>query len=210
MPQFEKRSPSKREVDSHPEPQVPMTTEPRCKVCKSPYRPGIDKMLAAGVGHTAIARAFNDEVDRRSIANHADKHLNYNDAAIRQIIQHEAEQMSENIEDGVKGILARKAFLQTALHKVHQAIINDEVSVEVRDAIGIIQQLEKMDSATESAAVEELRIQFNAFLQALKETVDQEKWEEILARTKDILQANDIGMGSTSSTALPQQLESPK
>lgn len=202
MPKFEKHHKQSNEPPKAPV-KSPMIVEPRCNVCKSQFRPAIDKMLAAGVGYTEISRSFNYEIDRRSIASHADKHMNYQDAAVRQIIEHEAAQMSENIEDGVKGVLARKAFLETALHKVHQAVLNDEVEVEVRDAIGIIQQLDKMDSATSSAAVDEIRIQFNAFLQALKETVAQEEWERILLRTREILEATE------GRSNLPQ-LESPR
>jgi hypothetical protein len=205
MPKFEKHH--KNSNDGEPKApaiKAPMIVEPRCNVCKSQFRPAIDKMLAAGIGYTEISRSFNYEIDRRSIASHADKHMNYQDAAVRQIIEHEAEQMSENLEDGVRGVLARKAFLETALHKVHQAVLNDDVEVEVRDAIGIIQQLDKMDSATSSAAVDEIRVQFNAFLQALKETVAQEEWERILFRTREILEATE-GRSNLPQLASPKE-----
>lgn len=205
MPKFEKKPSAPSGETNKPAEAPPMIVESRCKVCKSQYRPSIDKMLAAGIGYTEISRSFNFEIDRRSISTHAEKHMSYQDAAVRQIIEYEATQMSENIEQGVKGILARKAFLETALHKVHQAVLNDEVEVEVRDAIGIIQQLDKMDSSTSSAAVDEIRVQFNAFLQALKETVDQNEWEKILLRTRELLEATE----GSDRISLPQ-LESPK
>lgn len=207
MPQFEKKEPKRREEVTTRAAVPQKIVVAQCNVCKSPYRDAIDKMLAAGVGYTEISRSFGFEIERRSIAGHAEKHMNCDEAVIRQIVEHEASQMSENIEDGVKGVLARKAFLQTALHKVHQAVINDEVAVEVRDAIGIIQQLDKMDSATSSAAVDEIRIQFNAFLQSMKELVDPKEWDQILARTREILEASDIK--GIKPVDLPQ-LASPK
>lgn len=206
MPKFEPKENPKPEGPPKPTQKAPMIVEPRCNVCKSQFRPAIDKMLAAGIGFTEISRSFNFEIDRRSIATHAEKHMNYEDAAVRQIIEYEAQQMSENIEDGVKGVLARKAFLETALHKVHQAVIAGEAEVEVRDAIGIIQQLDKMDSATSSAAVDEIRVQFNAFLQSMKEIVPQEDWDRILSRTREILEAAEI---SGSRVSQPQ-LASPQ
>jgi len=207
MPKFEKKETTRNSSDEGAAMAVvpPMIVEPKCHVCKSKYRTAIDKMLAAGIGFTEVSRTFDFEIDRRSIANHAEKHMNYEESAIRQIVEHEAQQMSESAEEGIKGVLARKVFLQTALYKVHQAVVNGEVEVEVRDAIGIIQQLDKMDSATSSAAVDEIRIQFNAFLQAMKELVDPKEWDQILARTREILEASDIGI----KTELPQ-LESPK
>lgn len=201
MPKFEPK-PKAQSAEPSPKPGIPMIVEPRCNVCKSQHRPAIDKLLAAGIGFTEISRSFNFEIDRRSIATHADKHMNYEDAAVRQIIEYEARQASENLEDGVKGVLARKAFLETALHKVHQAVLAGEAEVEVRDAIGIIQQLDKMDSTTQSAAVDEIRMQFNAFLQSMKEIVPQEDWERILSRTREILEASDIAPSKLSQPQL--------
>jgi len=55
--------------------------QPRCRVCKSPFRVEVEKALIEGkLNFSAIARAVpanieGERVTRRSIRNHYDKHL---------------------------------------------------------------------------------------------------------------------------------------
>ena len=194
MPKFDKsqkpangngkgNSPAKRDP-------APGVVEPRCHVCKSKYRKAIDRMIAMGTSYVEISRIFSNEedtIDRRSIANHADKHLNYEEAAIRRIVEQEAQEAQQNIEEGIQGALTRRVYLNVGLQKALEALLSGDAMVEPKDAIAIIQLLDKLDNQSEGAALEEMRVQFQAFVQAIRELLPPEKWQEILDRTKEIL-----------------------
>jgi len=57
-------------------------TEPRCRVCVSPFRESIERMTVAGATYSFIARRtpsdrLGRKVDRRSISNHHLKHMEW-------------------------------------------------------------------------------------------------------------------------------------
>jgi hypothetical protein len=148
-------------------------TEPRCHVCQSKYRQAIDRMIALGTSFTEISRVFGGEVDRRSISNHAEKHLRYEERAVRRIIEEQAQDLNENAELGISSELKRRAYLETALHKAMEQLLDDKTFIEPRDAIAVIEQLSKADQRTAGAQLDEIKIQFHSFLQALKEVAAQ-------------------------------------
>lgn len=161
--------------------------EPRCHVCQSKNRRMIDKLIARGTNYSELERIF--DINRQAIGRHADRHLNYENAAIQQIIREEAIAAEENIEEGVKGITMRKVYLNTALHKAMEALLEGDVIPEPRDAVAIIERLEKFDEKTQEVALEEIRLQFFAYLQAMKEIVSDDIWDQIKQRTKELISA---------------------
>jgi rubrerythrin len=158
----------------------------RCKVCSSDFSKAIDRMIALGTSYSEISRIFN--ISRSSIGRHAKNHLNYEEAAVRQIIAKEMEEAQSDIEEGVNGAIARRAYIDVAIQKGFEALLDNSVAVEVKDVATLIQLKEKMDSDLDGAALDEVRTQFNAFVQAIREIAPPEMWEKILIRTKDILQ----------------------
>lgn len=164
-----------------------VVTEPRCHVCKSKFRQAIERELIYGTSYQQIADIYG--IDRRGVSNHNDKHLRIEDAAMRALVKREAEARQENIEEGLSGAIKRRQYLESALRKAQEALINNEVIVEPKDAVSIIERLEKLDEQTSSAAIDEMRTQFFAFLQAVKEQVPRETWEKINFRTKELVNA---------------------
>lgn len=165
-------------------------TEPRCHVCTSEYRRAIDRMIAMGTGSAEISRIFGGVIDRRSIARHAAKHLNYEEAAIRQIIERETAVAEENAEEGIQGVTKRKVYLETALHKAMMALQSENFVVEPKDALAVIEALNRFDNQSVGAQLDAVKIQFNAFLQAIREIAaqrgDPALGSDILIRAKQI------------------------
>lgn len=192
MPRFDRNGdgnggPPKRETSV-------ALTEPRCKVCTHPHRHAIDKLLAIKRPYAEIERIFSnddDKLDRRSISTHDKKHLSYDDAAVRQLIEHEAEQANENLKEGIRGNLQRRLTLDVAIQKGFDGLIRDDIEVELRDLVKVIEVRERMDAQVTGAAVEELQVQFNAFRQAVQEIVPSDQWVKLLDRTKDIIRQPD-------------------
>ncbi len=177
-------------------------TEPRCHVCQSKHRTAIERELVLGTSYKRLGEIY--EIDRRSISNHDQQHLRVEDAAIRELVRREAESREEVIEEGVSGAIRRRTYLEQALRAAHEALLNGEVIVEPKDALGVIERLEKLDEHSSAAAVDEIRTQFFAFLQAVKEQVARDQWEKINLRTKEL-----VGASKRSSQALDEgrQLE---
>jgi hypothetical protein len=163
---------------------IPIINEPRCKVCQSTHRQLIDTMLAKGMTYSEIERQMEfAQIPRRSISLHAQKHLGYEAAAVRKVIEEEAEAASRNFDEGVGRIITKKAYLEIALQKAHDALLNDDVMVEPKDAVKIIETLAKMEESGQVEALDSLRAQFQMFMQAVKEVVAKEHWNAIVTRT---------------------------
>lgn len=165
-------------------------SESRCHVCQHKHRDAIDRLLAMHTRYIDIERLFSTDeqkLDARSVSKHAKLHLNYDDAAIRQIVEYEAQQSDENLSEGIRGAFSRRVYLDVALKKALDSIIDGEMVVEPKDAVKIIELREKLDKDTDSAAREELWVQFNAFKQAVLQICPPEMKWEILELTKQIL-----------------------
>jgi transcriptional regulator of heat shock response len=190
MPQFNK--PNQSNSNNNSNAVAPITPsnlsyrDVRCKVCSSDFAKAIDRMIALGTSHSEIARIF--DISRSSIGRHAKNHLNYEEAAVRQIIAREMEEAQADIEEGISGAISRRAYIDVAIQKGFEALLDNNVTVEVKDVATLIQLKEKMDSETDGAALDEVRTQFNAFVQAIREVAPPEMWEKILIRTRELVQ----------------------
>jgi hypothetical protein len=153
-------------------------------VCSSDFAKAVDRMIALGTSHSEIARIF--DISRSSIGRHAKNHLNYEEAAVRQIIAREAEEAQADIEEGISGALARRVYIDVAIQKGFESLINNEAPIEVKDVATLIQLKEKMDSEYGGAALDEIKTQFNAIVQAVREVAPQEMWEKIAIRAREL------------------------
>lgn len=155
--------------------------EPRCSICKSRFRRTIDQLLAIGVPFSEIARQFEEEgIERRSLANHKKRHLSVEQAAIRQVIEEKARQLGEDVDNTSKFLLTRKGYMEVAMMKSFQAIIDGTLTPEPRDVVHMIALMEKMEKDTTLNQVDEMIRDFNAFSQAVKENVPTELYDKIL------------------------------
>lgn len=159
-------------------------TESRCHVCQHGQRHAIDRLVAIGTSYSEIERIF--DVSRKSVASHADKHLNIEDAAIRTIVMREAEKVQANIETGVTGIINDRLYLEVALQKAMDALLSGTTIVEPKDAVAIIQLKQKLDSDHSGAITESYQLQFNIIVQAVIETSPPELWQRIQERAQQL------------------------
>ncbi|MDB5280883.1 MAG: hypothetical protein JWR61_5838, partial [Ferruginibacter sp.] len=192
MPKFDNNaSPAGRSVAPRGKNVIPQIVEPRCKVCQSPQRHLVDQMLVAGLSYKEIERQFaHAQIPRRSIANHKNEHLGYEEAAIREVIEIEAAKAQRNFEEGKTRIVTQAGYLEVAMQKAYDALIRNDVMVEPKDAVKIIELRDKLQNAHQGEALDELRVQFQMFMQSVKELVERDKWESIVGRTADLLRAS--------------------
>ncbi len=198
----EKMRAALEKVSSQGAPPVPF--ESRCHVCTSPHRKFIEGLLVSGQ-HSYVWIQENvpgpegRKIDRRSIANHANKHMGYQDAAIRAILEEEARQAAQSYEEGVRGAITHRGVLEVALRRAYQDILDGVSTVEPRDMVQIITTLQKMDQERETVAVNELRAQVQAFIAAIKAETSPEQWERIFERFQRTMA--DEGMTNAQLTS---------
>lgn len=148
-------------------------------------------MLVAGHSYSEIERQFAfANLPRRSIGKHADNHLGYEEAGIREIIEREALAAQKNFEEGKSRVVTKNAYLEVAMQKAYDALIKDDVLVEPKDAVKVIETLQKLQEQNQAVALDELRVQLQMFIQAVKEVVPKNSWTEIVSRTADLLRAS--------------------
>jgi hypothetical protein len=182
---------------------VPMIIEPRCKVCTSQHRHVIDNMLVSGYSFSEIARHFDFAgIDRRSISNHKSKHLSYEEAAIRAVIEREAMLAQKNHEEGVDRLVTKQSYLEVALQKAYDQLVNNLVEIPAGDAVKLIDTLQKLEAQYADVAIDEMRVQFNAFMQAVKEFCPSDLWDDIRNRTHEI-----VSSSGRSSPFIQAQIE---
>lgn len=204
---------SKKEAEAHAEEVSKKASKkasnlvsvPTCTVCQSPHRTEIESLCVLGRPYTKLAEAF--DLDRRSISHHSKEHVNHEDDAVRRIIEDHASQLSVDHEEGVRGALMRRAWLDAAMQKSWEHLIQDNMTIEPRDVIQIIREQQTMEDRTESAAAETLWAQFNAFKLAIQRIVPQEYHKEILQHAQTIFESEDSESLKDPGTFLDQDEE---
>lgn len=167
--------------------------EPRCSVCKSRFRRTIDQLLVMGVPFAEVARQFEPEgINRRSLSNHKRKHLSVEQAAIRRVIEEKARQIGEDVDNTSRLLLTRKGYMEVAMMKSYQGILDGTIVPEPRDVVHMISLMEKMEKDTSAAQVDEMMRDFNAFTQAVKGVVGEEVYDKILYKFKQILEQEKL------------------
>jgi hypothetical protein len=153
----------------------------------------MDQLLVMGVPFSEISRQFETEgITRRALSNHKRKHLSIEQAAIRQVIEEKARQMGEDVDNTRRHLLTRKGYMEVAMIKSYQSILDGTVVPEPRDVLGMIAMMEKMEKDSSSIQMDEMMREFNAFTQAVKEVVPAELYDKVLYNFKRILEQEKV------------------
>jgi hypothetical protein len=163
----------------------PIVEDKRCLVCKSQYRKDMERLLVVGLSYSEIARYFEalgEEITRKSLSNHREKHMWVETAAIRGLIEEKARAAMLDVEEH-KGFLTTKhGVLETLLQQGYRDILSGITKVEAKDMLAIIEKLQQMEREEKSVAVDEMIAEFNAFADAVKAVCSPEQWKEIYRR----------------------------
>lgn len=173
----------------------PIIFEPRCHCCTSPYRNFIDALLVKGASYSSISEKVPGEdgrkIDRRSVSLHSKEHLGYQQDALRKVLEEEADFQRQNYEEGIRGAFTHRGLLEVTLRKFQEDLMAGNVSVEARDALAVVQTLEKLNGETEAVAIDEMREQVDALVRAIKEEADLETGRRIAMRAESIYKSRN-------------------
>ena len=184
---------------------------PQCHVCTHPFRDLIDSMLMkADISYSELGRRMppgknGRQLDHRQISTHAKKHLGAGEAAIRAILEEEAERSNREFAEGVRGAITHRGGLEVAFRRAFEDIINGTASVEPKDMIKIAEIMRKWDAETEQVQADFLRAQVTAIEAAIKKVVPRHMWEDIAKEARREMEKD--GLVKPLPSVEPKQVE---
>lgn len=146
----------------------PVINNPQCQVCQSPHRVWIERKLIQGWAYSQIAREIPDGPSRKSIANHAKEHLPGDSHVVRQLMEEEADILGQNAMDSVRGAFTLRGSLEVLIRKGFQDALDGTTTVEPRDLIAMMKQLNELNTNSGTAAYEEANTAISIFKEALQ------------------------------------------
>lgn len=182
-----------REMDLYD--NLPVKFEPRCKICKSDFRPIIDRLLVSGNSYSMIAEQFRGKdvqltgsIDaiRKSIERHRKKHLSVRDAAVRGILEERARESGVLVETVRQQLVSAEAMLELAVKQGTDQLSHPDAKIKYQDAIRAAELLR--DSKYEEMA-QQLEIsmrQVQAITQAIQEKVPPEYHLDVVTRAQEL------------------------
>lgn len=185
---------------------LPTVTEPRCNVCKSDFRPLIDRMIAGPYTYMAIARQFKGkdkhlsgslEAVRKSIERHSKSHVNVRDAAVREIIEQRAAEAGMLVDDVKTTYLTAEALLELYMKKGFDKVTQEETFVRDQDVLEAVKMLDQMRKDTVMEEIDVMKKQVFAISQAVKEIVPPDLHPLIVERAHKIFTEADLVMPRT-------------
>jgi predicted DCC family thiol-disulfide oxidoreductase YuxK len=183
---------------------LPVISEPRCRICRSEFRPLIDRMIAGPYSYAAIARQFKDkdaelsgsnhEALRKSIERHAKQHVTVRDQAVREIIEQRAIERGILVDEQKNMLLTSEALLELYVQKGFEQITKDGTWVRHQDVLEAVKMVEEMRRDTTAEQVEALKKQVQVISLAVREIVPADLHPAIVERAKELMEQPVIDM----------------
>ena len=187
--------------------------EPRCRICRNDQvRKKVNDMLATGASYAMVLRALgedNAELDKcdrvtvDSIRNHTARHFpvqNVAKATYREILERRAKANGVDFVEGVATAITPIAFFETVMVKSYETLVDSNTKVDVNTGIVAAGRLQSLiDSRDYSRDLLLMRVQLDQVCDAVKSTVPQEMWGEIIEKLEELEQlpeALDVGTDS--------------
>lgn len=170
--------------------------EPRCRICRNDaVREKVNALLGSGATYRAVLRAVgddNDKLEKRdqvtisSIRNHTARHYPVQNAAkasYRSILEERAKQNGVDFVNGVATALTPMAFFETVMAKGYETLVDPNTKVDVNTGMIAASRLQAMiDSRASGTSMAEMWVQMNRIITAVKSTVPDTLWPEILCK----------------------------
>ena len=187
--------------------------QPRCRVCRNDaLRRKVNDLLATGASYAMIVRALaadNAELDKcdrvtiDSVRNHCGRHFpvqNVAKATYREILERRAKANGVDFVEGVATAITPIAFFETVMVKSYQTLVDSNTKVDVNTGIVAAGRLQSLiDSRDYSRDLLLMRVQMDQICDAVKSTVPQEMWGEIVEKLDEAEQHQEaLSVGADS------------
>ena len=176
--------------------------EPRCRVCRNDQvRKKVNDMLATGASYAMVLRGLGednaklDKCDRvtvDSIRNHTARHFpvqNVAKATYREILERRAKANGVDFVEGLATAITPLAFLETVMVKSYETLVDSDTKVDVNTGIIAAGRLQSLiDSRDYDHELLVMKVQLARSAHAVKSTVPQEMWGEIVEKLEELEQ----------------------
>ena len=122
---------------------------------------------------------IGEKLSPHSMSNHVRKHMTMHDAAVRRMLEKQAEKQFENIEQVADNLLTNRAMLEVMRQKAFKAIVDDSVRIEPETALKIIDKLAADDAKLHAERVDEMVMEMNILTKTMKQIVPESMWKKI-------------------------------
>lgn len=164
-----------------------MPVEPKCKTCRSPYRPQVESALIRGFSYAEIERGLPDDalLSWRNISDHhANGHMPLRERAKRVLIEQRAEELNLDIENAEAQIIDHLTLGRATINRVFERMSSGEIEPEISDAIQfsrLILQMEELAAADGGGSLDSsvLRDLLMVYSQVLNEHCDAATLERV-------------------------------
>ena len=167
-------------------------TVKQCKVCMSPDRYEIEKLIILGMSQRKVIefmKAAGQSFNKNSMSNHVRKHMSLKRQAVRRMIERQAAKQFENIEETADTLLTTRGILEVMRQRGAEQIIEGNVNVEPETLIRVMDKIDGMDSSEESEKLQEMMIELNCLLRAVQSVVPEPTWKQITQQFQSNLEA---------------------
>jgi len=174
----------------------PAITQTRCKICMHTNRLWVEQMIVKGYAYLHISEQLLDEdgrpeLDRRSIKNHAEKHMTLEEKRIRAELDEQIRTLGANEEAGAQGAFTDRGALKVLIRKAFEEAQAGLITMEIRDMIQAIKLLNDMEVKASDARAAENEEALRIFLQAVQTICDADTQGAIVEEVQRLrLRAN--------------------
>lgn len=172
--------------------KLPRKHDDRCLTCKSKYRDVIDRMAVMGFGATHIARQiqeFAPEISRKSVERHMKNHMNYEQEAMRQLLEERYSEIGNLTEEAKTRMVTKHAVLDRMIEKGWDQLMKEDGWIKYQDVLKAIELKSLIETETGTMLQDQLTRQLTAIIQAVKECVPPEDWPRVSARATELYEA---------------------
>ena len=168
-------------------------------------RKKVNDLLASGASYAMILRALRDdnaELHKRdrvtidSIRNHTARHFpvqNIAKATYREILERRAQENGVDFAEGVVTALTPLAFFETVMVKSYESLVDSNTKVDVNTGIVAAGRLQSLiDSRDYEHELLVMKVQLAATCAAVKSTVPQSMWGEIIEKLDEAEQHSEV------------------
>jgi hypothetical protein len=170
--------------------------EPRCRVCRNDtVRQKVNDQLAQGSSYAMIVRALdedNSKLDLRdrvaidSVRRHCERHFPVQNAAkatYREIVERRAKENGVDFVNGVANALTPAAYFETVLVRAFESLVDPDAKIDVSTGMAAAGRLQAfIDAHSGQADIADIMVKMNRIIEAIRSTVPEELWPEILRK----------------------------
>lgn len=135
--------------------EYPLRREPSCDVCSSPYRFDIERALTLGHSYRMIREALTDREPGppsiASISNHVSRsHMPLPQATTRRLIEHRAEQLGREIEEGTEILVDAVTVNEEIIRKGFTRLQDGEIEPNMGELLQALKLQRDIDATAPS------------------------------------------------------------